>query len=117
MSRIVKRATAWQDLVEIVAYYFRQGSPTFARRFRKEVEATFKRLSDMPGLGTPYRHEHPALADFRFFPVSAPFRVYLVFYRPLAHGIEVFRVLHGARDIEGILAEEFGIDADDENGE
>jgi hypothetical protein len=36
----------------------------------------------------------------------------LVFYRPLCGGIEVLHVLHGARDIAGILAEEFGIEED-----
>ena len=36
----------------------------------------------------------------------------LLMFRRSAGGIEVLRVLHGARDIQGILAEEFGIDAD-----
>jgi hypothetical protein len=30
--------------------------------------------------------------------------------RSVPEGIEVLRVLHGARDIAGILAEEFGVD-------
>ncbi len=34
------------------------------------------------------------------------FENYLVFYRPIEEGIEVTRVLHGARDIRGILEEE-----------
>ena len=37
----------------------------------------------------------------------------LVFYQPSAHGIEVLRVLHGAQDIDRILAEEFAISNDD----
>ena len=39
--------------------------------------------------------------------VSSKFRKYLVFYVPIPGGIEVFRVLHGARDIDGILDAEF----------
>jgi toxin ParE1/3/4 len=50
-------------------------------------------------------------ADLRSFPVSR-FRAYQVFYRPIRGGIEVLRVLHGARDIHGILAEDFGVGAD-----
>jgi hypothetical protein len=46
-------------------------------------------------------------------PVSV---INLVFYRAVpGGGIEVFRVLHGARDIHGILAEEFGVEDADDN--
>ena len=63
----------------------------------------------MPGMGTRYQADEPRYADVLSFPVSR-FRMYLVFYRPVAGGIEVLRVLHGARDIHGILAEEFGVE-------
>ena len=68
-------------------------------------------MSVMPGMGTDYDLDHPALADLRFIPISR-FRMYLVFYRPVPGGIEVLRLLHSARDIAAILAEEFGVDAD-----
>lgn len=114
MSQIFRRQAARQDLVEIVYYYIREGTPSTARRFRTEAEATFQNLAGMPGLGKRYEHEHAALAELRFFPLSSPFEVYLVFYRPVAGGIEIVRVLHGARDIEGILAEDFGVADDDQ---
>ncbi len=41
----------------------------------------------------------------------------LVFYRPFTDGIEVLRVLGGARDIHSILAEEFGGEADAEQAD
>jgi toxin ParE1/3/4 len=107
---------ARRDLVEIFRYYTRQGGLRVAQRFFAQAEATFARLARMPGLGTPYGHEHPALAGLRFFPVSR-FRNHLVFYRPVVGGIEIVRVLHGARDIDGILAEEFGISEDLGDGE
>jgi hypothetical protein len=56
---------------------------------------------------------HPT--SLRFFPVSR-YRDYLVFYRPIPEGIEVYRELHGARDTAGILTEEFGISGDDDAG-
>jgi toxin ParE1/3/4 len=111
MSRIIRHAAARQDLVEIVAHYIREGSPSAGRRFREQAEATFERLRDMPGLGARYELTHPVLADLRFLPISR-FRKDLAFYRPTDDGIEVMRVLHGARDIHNILAEEFGIDRD-----
>jgi toxin ParE1/3/4 len=34
------------------------------------------------------------------------FRNYIIFYLPTDDGIEVVRVLHGARDVQGILEAE-----------
>lgn len=34
---------------------------------------------------------------------SFPFGRYVIFYAPLDDGIDVVRVLHGARDIDGIF--------------
>jgi toxin ParE1/3/4 len=70
----------------------------------------------MPGMGTRYDPDELRYADLRYFPVSR-FRMYLVFYRPVDGGIEVLRVLHGARDIHGILAEGFGILDEDAGGD
>jgi toxin ParE1/3/4 len=36
----------------------------------------------------------------RSFPVGN----YVIFYREVSEGIEIIRVLHGARDIEGIIS-------------
>ena len=115
-NAIHRRQKARQDLVDIFRYYTRKAGLRVAQRFFGQVEATFARLAGMPGLGSRYGHEHPALADLRFFPVSR-FKAHVVFYRPAAGGIEIVRVLHGARDIDGVLAEEFGVDAEAEAGD
>ena len=75
----------------------------------RQAEATFQRLADMPGMGTRYQPDEPRYAELLSFPVSR-FRVYLVFYWPVPGGIEVLRVLHGARDINSILAEDLAIE-------
>ncbi len=118
MSQIVRRPAANRDLVTIYQHYARHAGLRVADRFFAEAEATFTRLADMPGLGTRYEPSDALYVDLRYFPVSR-FRVYLVFYRPIPSGIEVFRVLHSARDIDGILTEEFGIEeaADDDQPE
>lgn len=112
MTRIVRRHAARQDLVEAYRHYAREAGQAVADRFLAQAEATFTRLASMPGIGAPFEHEHPALADARYFPLSR-FKKYMVFYRTIAGGIEVLRVLHGARDIHPILAEDFAGDADD----
>jgi toxin ParE1/3/4 len=112
MSKNVhRRLKARQDLVEIFRYYAREAGFRVAQRFFAQAEATVTRLAQMPGMGTSYEHDHPALAGIRYFPVSR-FRNYIIFYRPVADGIEIVRVLHGARDIATILAEEIAIDDD-----
>ena len=109
MSAVIRKLRrARIDRVDIFCHYTRIGTLPSARRFLAEAEATFKRLAVMPGLGTRYEPSEPLYADLRYFPVSR-FRNYIVFYREIPGGIEVFRVLHGARDISGILTEEFGI--------
>jgi toxin ParE1/3/4 len=119
MSRAIRRRRAARtDLVEIFRYLAHEGGLRVAERFLTHVEATFARLAKMPGLGARYGHGHPALAELRYFPVSR-FPKYIVFYQPIAEGIRIFRVLHGARDVAGILAEEFGVEEDavDDAGE
>ncbi len=56
----------------------------------------------MPGLGSPCESSHPVLASLRAATVPG-FRKYLVLYRPISEGIEVLRVIHGARDIESLF--------------
>jgi toxin ParE1/3/4 len=111
VSQIIRRSSADRDLVTIFRRYVREAGLRVADRFFAEAEATFARLASMPGMGTRYAPEEPLYADLRDFPVSR-FPNYLVFYRPVPDGIEVLHILHGARDIAGILADEFGVDAD-----
>ena len=110
MTRTIHRSQkARQDLVDAFRFYAREAGFRVAERFFAQAEATFTRLASMPGMGAGYEHDHAALAGLRFSPVVR-FRKYLVFYRAVADGIEIVRVLHGARDIAGILAEEFGVE-------
>ena len=67
-------------------------------RFIDGVKSTMRLLADNPGLGAPRRFARKKLLGLRAFPVRG-FEKHLVFYRPTEHGIEVLRVLHGARDL------------------
>jgi toxin ParE1/3/4 len=112
MSKAIRRRRAARnDVVEIFRYLAREGGLQVAERFLTQVEATFARLAKTPGMGARYGHGHPALAELHYFPV-ARFPKYIVFYQPIAGGIRIIRVLHGARDIAGILAEDFGVEHD-----
>jgi len=113
-SHVIKLPCALRDLDEAAAYIQRVSSPKRAIRFLRAANSTFARLARMPGLGTRYEPHSGVYADLRYFPVTRH-RNHVVFYRPVAGGIEVLRVLHGAQDIHRILTEEFGVE--DEGGD
>ena len=62
------------------------------------------RLAEMPGLGSRRDFSNPILVDIRSWIIKG-FPNHLIFYRPTTRGIEVVRVLHGARDLGLLLGE------------
>jgi toxin ParE1/3/4 len=106
------RDGARQDLIDIYRRLAREAGIRTADRFIASAEASFLRLAAMPGLGTRFELDNAIIGELRFLPLPSRFKKYLVFYRPVADGIEIARVLHGARDIHGILSEEFDPVAD-----
>ena len=73
-----------------------------AGRFLESAYRTFLELAQMPELGRPRRFSHARLHKLRSFRIR-DFENYLVFYAPVADGIEVYHVLHGARDLEAFF--------------
>ena len=59
----------------------------------------------MPGMGERRESANPRLAELRVWRVEG-FEKHLIFYRPTQGGIEIVRVLHGARDIDSVLESE-----------
>src|ERR1700736_3701889 len=101
--RVVKRTRALLDLDDIAEYIGRT-NPQAALRFLDAFDQTVAALAPMPLLGAPHESDELRLQEVRTWPVAG-FKKYLVFYRPTEDGIEVLRVLHGARDIDTVLGE------------
>ena len=59
----------------------------------------------MPGIGESYETTNPLYQGLRCFPIPR-FPSHIVHYTPLADGIVVIRILHGARDVDRILAQQ-----------
>lgn len=55
-------------------------------------------------MGEAFQNRNPRLWGLRRVPITG-FGNYLIFYRPIEGGIEVVRVIHGARDLPSVLAE------------
>ena len=101
MPCVTIRPQARQDLIDHFVF-IAQDNLDAAQRFLKEAEQAFRELTDMPALGRSRNFDNPRLAGMRCRPIPR-FENYLIFYRPVEKGIEVIRVLHGARDLNGIF--------------
>ena len=87
---------ARQDLLDIwdhIALY----NIDAADRLADELEEAMKKLASMPEMG----HFRDELADrsHRFWPLGN----FLIVYHHEAKPLEIVRVLHGARDVAGLL--------------
>ncbi len=100
---IVLRERARRDVDEAVEHSFAEARAAVALAFIDALEETFRRMAEHPASGSP-RYEReldlPGLRSsvVRGFP-------YLVFYVERDADIDVWRVLHTARDIPAWLQE------------
>lgn len=101
---IVIRPAALRDVEQIASYIGKRSSQS-AVRLVDAFESTLQTLLDQPGMGRPRASANPAAAGLRSWRIRG-FKRYLIFYRKIENGLEVFRVLHGARDIGRILNSE-----------
>jgi len=85
------------DVLSIRGHIAEQSQSRFiALRFLDKIDDRVNLLAENPHAG----EARPDLgANVRGFPVGN----YIIFYRPLDDGIEVLRILHGARDIPRVF--------------
>ena len=97
MARVTRSPAADEDLEEIWLFIARD-KVTAADRFLDTLLQRASVLAEWPGIGPPCEQFGSML---RSFPVGN----YLMFYRPTDDGIELVRVLHGARDLPPLFEE------------
>ena len=95
MAELHYRPQARLDLKHVYRH-IAEANPTAAAVLVRLIDTKARLLAGSPhiGQGVP-----DLAASLRRFPVGD----YLIFYEVTASGIEVVRVLHGARDIETLL--------------
>ena len=100
------RPRARQDVLDQMLYLEEQAGEETAVRYYDAVLASCRLLAGQPMSGRLFETRVSQMEGLRRFPVSDAFAKYLIFYQPTVTGIDIVRVLHGARDVEVILAED-----------
>jgi toxin ParE1/3/4 len=93
-----------RDVVEIGSY-LGQSSMAAADRFLAALGEAVRGLADMPGKGRLLEDPEPSLIGTRRWAVSG-FPNHLILYRERGGVLQVLRIVHGARDLERLLADE-----------
>ena len=82
--------------IEEIADYTAQHDASAAQRWIEDIRQRCHALGRMPGMGVSRAEVRPEL---RVFPVGK----YMIFYRQVARGVEIIRVVHGARRWQELL--------------
>ena len=93
-ARVVFSRHAFRDLDGVHDYIYRESrSRRIALAMIERIESTARTFATQPNAGADASEYFEGA---RFFVVGN----YVAFYRPLADGIEISRVLHGAMDLK-----------------
>jgi len=95
MPRVTRRPLAETDILEIWDY-IADDSLAAADRWVDRLDEQFRLLAAQPMMGRARGELAPGVRSF-------PFGRYVIFYVPLDDGIDLVRVLHGARDIDAVF--------------
>ncbi|MGL5114236.1 MAG: type II toxin-antitoxin system RelE/ParE family toxin [Beijerinckiaceae bacterium] len=82
--------------IEGIALFIANDNPVAARNWLADIQLRCQRLGAMPGMGVARFDLRPNL---RMFPVGS----YLILYQEIGGGVEIVRVLHGARQWQELL--------------
>jgi toxin ParE1/3/4 len=97
--------TARTDVDSYVLWLRAEADSDVARRFAVASITTFDTLGASPFIGSPVDLKIEPLTDLRKWKVKG-FPKMLVFYRPIADGVSIIRVLHTAQDWWSLLDSE-----------
>lgn len=102
--RVVFLPAAREDILHHIDYFSAIGQDAIAVRFLEAVGIAVENVAQTPNAGAPHPMRHRRLAGLRTWPIEG-FDAVKVYYLVGTGEISILRVLHGRRDIEGILGE------------
>ena len=97
MRTVETSPLADKDLEDIV-YYVSEYSLPSAEKTVKELVKKFNLLAQNPQMGVSRDNYILGMRTF-------PHKDYVIFYFPTENGIEIYRVIHGARNIDDLFEE------------
>lgn len=98
---VIPRELANRDVDEAIGHYLSEGARQAALGFIEALEQGYAHIGRHPAAGSPrYAHELD-LPGLRSWPLKR--YPYLVFYIERGDHVDVWRVLHGQRDIPAWL--------------
>jgi toxin ParE1/3/4 len=95
------RSAAELDIDDAIEFMMGQGAIPAALAFIDALETAFERIADHPALGSARLAHELDLPGLRSWPLAG--YPYLLLYVEMEHCIDVWRVLHGHRDIPPTL--------------
>ena len=94
---VILRVLAEQDIEQASLHYLTEGGEALALNFIEEAEQAFRRIGRNPAMGSPRYAYELGLEGVRAWPLRR--FPYLIFYIEKPDALDVWRVLHGQRDI------------------
>ena len=104
---VVPREQARRDVEDAVAHYLAQDAKSAALGFVDALENACGHIGRHPASGSPRFAHELNLPDLRSWSLTR--FPYLVFYVECPNRIDVWRVLHGQRDIPAWMQEPEGV--------
>jgi len=101
----IVRPRADRDIDDLADSISEHSNLDNALDFLAEVYVTFSLLASQPEMGWPSKMSAPQLKSARTFRVSDRLSDFLIFYQPHASGVEILRVVHGARDLPALFSQ------------
>lgn len=96
-------ALADRDFDDILAYYMRESAPHAVLSFADALEDAYAIIGRSPALGSTRYAEELDMPGLRSW--ALPRFPYVIFYLEREAHIEVWRILHGRRDIPALLGD------------
>ncbi|MEA3643576.1 MAG: type II toxin-antitoxin system RelE/ParE family toxin [Lamprobacter sp.] len=96
-KQVIPRRLAIRDVDEIIEYYLETSSEAIALGFVDALESAYAEIGSNPAIGSPRYAYELELPGLRSWPLKR--YPYLIFYLERDAHIDVWRVLHGRRDV------------------
>lgn len=100
---VIPRQLAHDDILNAVDHYRTQADPRVVQAFIDALQQAFRHIARHPAAGTARLAHELDLPGLRAWPIRR--HPYWIFYHEAADHIDIWRILHGSRDIPSSLQE------------